>query len=127
MKVLVFGASGRVGTGVIDFLLDQKQPVTAFVRSKRKFQKQHELLNIIEGDISKEEAIKEILGDDIKAVINTIGYDPFKPSNIVTEAARKIVRTMEKTRVSRYVGITGVAQMPNRKLAGGLTDFALRR
>ena len=127
MKVLVFGATGRTGASVVEYALAAGHDVTAFVRNATKMVQTHERLTVVEGDISRWETVTAAMHGGFDAVVNTIGSDPFaKQSTIVSDSVRAIMGAMNEAQTMRYLGITGVAEMPKRG-AGPLMAAIIRR
>jgi len=125
MKVLVFGATGRVGASVIEFALHQGHEVTAFVRNPTKINVRHGRLRIAEGDVYRPETVKSAMTPGFDVVVGAIGGDVFKPSTLVTDSVSAIVQEMELTGIRRYVGVSGMAFLP-RGIFGSLTVGLLR-
>ena len=125
MNILVFGATGRVGQSVLEYALANNHTVTAFVRNRAKLQISNEHLTIIEGDIYSPDALFGAMQTGFDAIINVIGGDVFKPSTIVTDSAKVIVEAMQKAGLTRYLGITGIAEMP-ANLFGKITARLIR-
>lgn len=125
-KVLVFGATGRVGESVVEQALAAGHDVTAFVRDPRKLKKRDDRLKIAEGDVTKPETVTAAMRAGFDAVVVTVGADPLKPSTLVTDSARAITRAMKEAGVTRYLGITGTAEMP-KSFLGEVSIAILRR
>lgn len=127
MKVLVFGATGRVGGSVVEFALADGHTITAFVRDPAKITRTHDALTLVKGDIYKPETIASAMqGGGFDAVINTVGADPLKPSSVVADSARALVPVMVQAGITRYLGISGTAEMPKTPF-GALTSGVTRR
>lgn len=72
MKVIVFGASGTVGSHVVTQGLEQGHEITAFTRSHTSITPQHPRLTIVAGDVFNAAALAPVLtGHD--AVIVALG------------------------------------------------------
>ncbi len=125
MKVLVFGGTGRVGQSVLEYALAGGHEVTAFVRNRARVTTMHERLSLVEGDIYSADTVRAAMNAGFAAVINVIGGDVFKASTLVTDGARILVGAMQQVGLSRYLGITGIAEMRPRGL-GGITQRILR-
>lgn len=125
---VVFGATGRVGAAVLGFALDAGQRVTAVARDPAKITLTHERLQVVRGDTLDPDSVHTVLTDarDATAVVMAVGADPLRPSTVVTDTVRHLTAAMASTGPTRYLGITGTAQMP-ATLFGRLTQAAIRR
>jgi uncharacterized protein YbjT (DUF2867 family) len=124
MRVLVLGATGRVGGEVVRLAGAAGHEVTAFVRDPARLKTQPP--HVAVGDIARAETLRAAVSGGIEAVVNAVGADPLKPSTVVTDTARAIVAAMHEAGARRYVAITGTAQMPRTAL-GALSVAILRR
>jgi uncharacterized protein YbjT (DUF2867 family) len=123
MRVLVLGATGRVGSEVVRRASEAGHEVTAFVRDPGRLKVA--AAHVAVGDIARTETLAAALSGGIDAVVNAVGADPLKPSTIVTDTARAVVAAMGAGGVTRYVAISGTAQMP-KTLFGALSVAILR-
>lgn len=105
MKILVFGANGRVGSLVVKHCLKKGHDVTAFVRGNHTF-KPNQNLSIVQGDVYDSSSIKRAIpGHD--AVISCLGSWGTPKKDILSAAMRTIVPTMDAHGVQRLVSLTG--------------------
>jgi uncharacterized protein YbjT (DUF2867 family) len=109
MRVLVFGATGRVGSAAVRFALEAGHEVAVFVRNPDKLAR--DAVTVKVGDVTDPPSVAAAVGSGIDAVINAVGVDPLKPSTFVTDAARVLVREVQAAGVARYIGVSGTAQM----------------
>lgn len=123
-KVIVFGATGRVGTEVIRQARAAGHHVTAFVRDPGKLAVQD--VDIAVGDVYRPDTVAAALRPGFDVVIGAIGSDPLKPGTIVRDGTRAIISAMPASGNRRYLGVSGTAQMPHTRW-GGLTLAVLRR
>lgn len=87
MKIVVFGANGKVGSMVTELLLSEDHQVTGFVRGQNRLLN-HPSLKITKGDIfNKEQVVDAILEKD--AVISCLGSWGTKSKDILTTAMKK--------------------------------------
>jgi putative NADH-flavin reductase len=114
MKILVFGASGKVGRLLVRELLRRGHDVTAFVHS-------HELppadrLTNVHGDIYDRASVEATLpGHDV--VISTLGSWGTKEKNVLSTAMEKIVPAAETHGIRHLISLTGDgAQAPGDKI-----------
>ena len=111
MKILLFGATGRVGNSIALKALDKGHQVIAFVRNKKKLTINNQHLSVVEGDIYDKDALEKLTQVDCDILINVIGSDPLKPSTIFSDATKLILKLLSDKPDKRYLAITGIAQM----------------
>jgi putative NADH-flavin reductase len=105
MKVVVFGASGKVGRQVVQGLLDEGNHVTAFVHSSSPFAANAQL-SIAKGDIYDDADVAQaVRGADV--VVSALGSWGTKRKDVVSSGMRAIVAAMHAAGVKRVVSLTG--------------------
>ena len=106
MKIVVFGASGRIGKLVVQQALEVEHQITAFVRSLSKLGIEHPKLTVFQGDVSDAENVKQaIVGQE--AVISTLGPNRPHVPGMMETAAKNIVSAMQKHGIKRLLSTTG--------------------
>ena len=70
MKILLFGATGRVGNSIVSKSLDRGHQVVAFVRDKTKLTIQNEKLSAVQGDIYDKDALDQLQRIEFDIVVN---------------------------------------------------------
>ena len=107
MKVCILGATGRVGSNIINLALKDSAEVTALARDLNRIEIQHERLRVIEGNVLNENDIKVIEGSDI--VISTLGTDQ---NGTLGKSMPQIIKQMEEDGVRRIItiGTAGILQ-----------------
>lgn len=107
MKIVVFGASGRVGRLVIEKLLERDYEVVAFVHRTNNFVA-HPKLTVFQGDIhNKDDVAKALTSCDV--VMSTLGSWGTPTKDIVSTAIQNIIPAMKETGLSRIITLTGTA------------------
>ncbi len=105
MQITVFGASGKVGSLVVQNLLSKGYYVVAFVHNDSTF-KANNRLKILSGDIHLASDIKNaLIGSD--AVISTLGSWNTVTKDILSSAMKLIIPEMEKQKITRIISLTG--------------------
>jgi putative NADH-flavin reductase len=105
MKIVVFGASGRVGRIVVTKLLEKGHDVTAFVHSSKNLP-EHSRLKLVQGDIhDSTQVAAAIQGNEV--VMSTLGSWGTKSKDIVSTGMKSIVPAMEAQGISRIISLTG--------------------
>lgn len=100
MKIIIFGATGSIGSQLVEQALAQGHTVTAFTRDPAKLNIKHANLKVVQGDVMELTSVeKAIQGQD--AVLCSIGAG--KKGTVRSEGTRYIVRAMERAGVQRFI------------------------
>jgi putative NADH-flavin reductase len=104
MNVIVFGATGKTGSLVVEKALTAGHTVTAFVHDATHVT--HPDVRVITGDASDPAAVRQaVAGQD--AVIDTIGgKSPYKDTELEQTAARNIINAMHAENVQRLIVVS---------------------
>ena len=108
MNILILGATGRVGSQIVTYALNDSHNVTVLVRSPEKIQIKNENLTIIKGNVlSKQDIERAIHGIDL--VISALNTDG---TTTLSESMPHIIEAMEKERIKRIItiGTAGILQ-----------------
>jgi putative NADH-flavin reductase len=91
LRILVYGATGNVGTHIVDEALARGHLVTAVSRDPSRITKQHDNLSVVAGDLLDTDSIAALLKDKDAIVVSVrgiIGSDR-KPENALQYIAVK--------------------------------------
>lgn len=106
MKVLVIGASGKLGSAIVREALERGHEITALVRRPAAFPLKHERLKIEQGDVL-ERLDGAMAGKE--AVICSLGIPPtLGPVTIYSEGTSNLLRCMQRHNTRRFICITGI-------------------
>ncbi|MEL6730048.1 MAG: SDR family oxidoreductase [Bacteroidota bacterium] len=107
MKVLVIGATGRVGRNLVEYALEQGHEVTAFARNIEDFSIEDPKLTTVKGDVLFPMLLKAVIpGHD--AVISVIGIRKYSgPITLLSQGVGNVIEAMEASGVKRLITITG--------------------
>ena len=110
-NVLLIGATGFVGSAVLNELLERGHEVTAVVRNAAKLP-QNELLTAVEQDVSDVEAIAK-LAEGKDAVISAYNPGWMNPEieKLITENYPKILEAAKKSGVERLIIVGGAGTL----------------
>lgn len=110
-NVLLIGATGFVGSAVLNELLERGHKVTAVVRNTAKLP-QNELLTAVEQDVSDVEAIAK-LAEGKDAVISAYNPRWMNPEieKLITENYPKILEAAKKSGVERLIIVGGAGTL----------------
>jgi putative NADH-flavin reductase len=116
MKLFVLGATGHIGTQIVDIALARSHDITAFVRSPQKLLRRDERLRTVAGNpLDVGQLATAIAGHD--ALLSTLGVRPpqaFRPHSVVGECAASTVAAMTKTGVDRLVIVSAAVLFPEK-------------
>ncbi len=103
MKVIVFGATGTIGTHLINQALQKGHQVTAFCRDQTKLnQEPHANLHIAKGDVLHlDDVTRAIKGH--YAVIVVLGSGKSRKSSVRSEGTKNIIAAMQAQGVRRLI------------------------
>ncbi len=107
MKVVVFGASGRVGSKVVELLLAHGHDVFAVVHSHDIFQGTPHLY-VVQLDIHDNQAVAAVI-QGASAVVSCLSNWGSEKGDVLTAAMNAIVPAMKEHGVKRIVSLTGNA------------------
>lgn len=101
MKLIVFGATGSVGSQLVQQALDAGHTVTAFTRSKEKLAAiSHPGLRVIEGDVLNAQEVRDGVKEH-DAVFCALGAG--RKGIVRAEGTKNIIAAMEKEGIDRFI------------------------
>lgn len=108
MNILLLGATGRVGSHIVPYALNDRHHVTVLVRTPEKIQIRNENLTIIQGNVlNKKDIVHAMHGIDV--VISALNTDG---TTTLSESMPLIIDAMEKEGIKRIItiGTAGILQ-----------------
>jgi len=119
MNVVVFGATGGVGSHLVEQALDAGHHVTAAARRPNAISRQHTRLTVVQCDVFREKEVEAAMfGQD--AVLCALGAQKRSDANLYSRGIRHIVRSMEWNGVARLVHLSNFGVL-NEKPDDALT------
>ena len=115
MKIVVFGANGRIGRLVVRQALAAGHEVTAALRDPAAMDERADRLRLVHGDVRDVASVREaVRGQD--AVVSAIGHRERRDVNsIYSVAARNYVEAMSACGVTRLIAVSAfVAESASR-------------
>jgi putative NADH-flavin reductase len=106
MKIIVFGANGRVGSRVVAEALARGHEVTAVVRDPENHSLQGDGLTVVGGDATDPAAVAEVAGGHDLAV-SAIGPGSSGDLEVVPAAARALLDGLSRAGVPRLIHVGG--------------------
>jgi putative NADH-flavin reductase len=108
MHILVLGATGRVGSHIVKYALQDGHQVTALVRTPDKIDTQHDRLTIIEGNVLEPKDLLHAMQgvDGVISALNTDG------TTTLSKSMPLLINTMLHKGITRIitVGTAGILQ-----------------
>lgn len=108
MNILILGATGRVGSQIVNHALYDGHHVTVLVRTPEKIQITNEKLTIIQGNVLNEDDIVRSIGgvDVVISALNTDG------ATTLSEGMPLIIEAMKSEGIQRIItiGTAGILQ-----------------
>ena len=121
MRILVLGASGRVGRLVVEQALNRLHEVTALLRSPEKLSDLANHLRIVEGNALDSRAVDMVVsGQD--AVISVLGAGNVRRTTLFSESTLVLLTAMTQHSVRRLICVTGVGAGETKGHGGFLYD-----
>jgi len=114
MKIVVFGASGRIGRIVVRILLIDGHEVLAVVNSHNPFSS-HKNLKVMKFDVTGEGKVESILKGN-NAVISCLGSWGTESNKVLTSAMDKIIPAMKRLHIFRIISLTGSDALVNGEI-----------
>lgn len=118
MKVLLLGASGRVGQKIVEHALADHHDVIAFVRTPEKLSLISDNLTVFKGNVLNEHDLMRAM-DGADVVISALNTDQ---TNTLSRSMPIIVDAMEKLGILRLISI-GTAGILNSRTEPDLYRF----
>lgn len=111
MKVALIGASGFVGTAVLNELLTRNYSVTAIVQHPEKLHTQPNVTTVKANAYNEDEVASAVKGND--AVINTFNAGWANPNlyEDFLEGSKAIQAGVKKSGIKRYITIGGAGSL----------------
>ena len=107
MKVVLFGASGMIGSRILQELIRRRHEVTGVVRSPEKITVSG--VKVVKGDVTDEVSVaKAVAGAD--AVISAYA-PPQKQENLLLNAVRSLIAGVAKAGVKRLIVVGGAGSL----------------
>jgi putative NADH-flavin reductase len=124
MKIVVFGASGKIGQVIVREALDRGHEVTAAVRDPQRIAQRHHRLRVRLAQIDDADSVAEtVTGSD--AVIDSVGGLGHANPRISIECAGPLIDGMRRAGVRRLlvVGTAGTLEVAPGQMRMAQPDF----
>ena len=102
MNLLIFGATGTIGSYVVEQALELGHQVTAFVRNPAKLDIKHGNLQVVRGDVMDIASVETAV-EGQEAVICVLGAGSKSKGSLRSQGTRHIIKAMEKAGIQRFI------------------------
>lgn len=108
IKIAVIGGTGKSGKYLVKLLLSKGFHLRLLIRNPESFQNQSSLIEVVKGDVKDYVTVRTLL-DGCQAVISTLGLGQTpNETSIFSQATKNIIRSINESKVQRYIVITGL-------------------
>nr|WP_315395603.1 NAD(P)-dependent oxidoreductase [uncultured Sphingobacterium sp.] len=107
MKVAIIGASGFIGSAILNEALSRGHDITAIVRNPEKVSVSNPRLNVNKGDVIKEEELVSLLKGN-EAVISAYSAND---SSTYVKAITAIINATKKAGITRLLAVSGAGSL----------------
>ncbi|MFD2904126.1 NAD(P)-dependent oxidoreductase [Sphingobacterium anhuiense] len=107
MKVAIIGASGFIGSAILNEALSRGHDITAIVRNPEKVTVSNPRLNVKKGDVIKEEELISLLKGN-EAVISAYSAND---SSSYVKAITSIINATKKAGITRLLAVSGAGSL----------------
>jgi len=124
--VLIAGGTGRLGTRVVDLLVERGMRVRVMTRDRSRARHLPETVEIIEGDVRDAQTLPAAFAG-ITTVISAIqGFDDpgSSPEATDRDGNRNLVNTARATGVDHFVLVSSVRSSPDHPMSLGRAKYA---
>lgn len=107
MKVAIIGASGFIGSAILNEALSRGHDITVIVRNPEKVTVSNPRLNVKKGDVIKEEELISLLKGN-EAVISAYSAND---SSSYVKAITSIINATKKAGITRLLAVSGAGSL----------------
>ncbi len=113
MKIIVFGANGRVGSLLVAELIKQNYKVVAFIHGENNLPK-NKLVTIFKGDIYNSKNVSSAM-KGCNVIISALGSWGTPKKDILTSAMKNIIPAMKEQKIKRIITLTGADALASKE------------
>jgi hypothetical protein len=110
MKIAVFGASGRIGSRIVNEALNRGVEVTAIVRHPENYTHESPHLRVTRGDIFDSDDVESAVFDH-DAVVSAYNYSHGATPSTLAEVATPLLNGLKQAHVKRLLIVGGAGSL----------------
>ena len=115
MKIVIFGASGKTGSLLVNEALTSGHVVIAYVRKPESIKSEHPNLKVVAGYLNEKEKLKSVISGSDACISTLGGASLVKHSPEIIEGIDNIVSIMEEEKVMRFIYLSSFGAGDSRK------------
>ncbi|MBN2761614.1 MAG: NAD(P)H-binding protein [Bacteroidales bacterium] len=115
MKIVVFGASGKTGSLLVDEALTSGHDVIAYVRKPESVKSDHPNIKVVAGYLNEKDKLKSVISGSDGCISTLGGASLTKHSREIIEGIDNIVTIMEEEKVMRFIYLSSFGAGDSRK------------
>jgi putative NADH-flavin reductase len=115
MKIVVFGASGKTGSLLVDEAVKSGHNVIAYVRKPESIKSVHPNLKVVAGYLNEKEKLRSVISGSDACISTLGGASLLKHSPEIMEGINNIISIMEEERVTRFIYLSSFGAGDSRK------------
>lgn len=116
MKIIIFGASGKTGTLLVQQALSAGHHVTAYVRKASSVTIEHPELEVVVGNLNDTQKLKDVISGADVCISALGGGSLTKRTPELVEGIANIVTTMENAGIQRFIYLSSIGAGESRFL-----------
>jgi uncharacterized protein len=110
VRVVVFGAGGKLGTQIVNELLRRGHTVRAVVRRGKRSRPATRAMPVVIADVTDADSVAEaVRGAD--AVVSAVGPGPDEDLSVLTDAATALIKGLGTAGVHRLIVVGGAGSL----------------
>lgn len=110
MRIAVFGASGRIGSRIVNEALDRGHQVTAIVRHPETYTETRPNLDVAKGDIFNSQDVESSVFDN-DVVVSAYNFTQGAPPSTLSEVAVPLINGLKQAGVKRLIIVGGAGSL----------------
>jgi putative NADH-flavin reductase len=110
MKIAIFGASGRIGSRIVNEALNRGHDVTAIVRHPENYTEIRPHLHVARGDIFNSQDV-ESGAFDHDVLVSAYNYTHGAPPSTTVEVAVTLINGLKQAHVKRLIVVGGAGSL----------------
>jgi putative NADH-flavin reductase len=123
MKIVVFGATGKTGSCLVEQALDKGHTVVAYIRSASNALPQHTGLKIVVGKLNDSDKLKEAIAG-AEVCFSTLGGNSLtKRSPELVAGFKRIVTIAQQEGVMRFIYLSSIGAGESRNFMSSVPRF----